>query len=172
MANSYVLPVIIALIAGGISFSGSISALWKLESTAEDKNIPLVRFLNFAILIAIIGFSVYILTLGKEREPRDILHLVFILFFLSVCYGFTLVFPALKKDAPLIIAFLNTFTGVGVTMLGFFYSNLMMIAGGILVGSVSIVLTLKMCKAMDRSFINLIIGELTGQRTSKEEKVT
>ena len=70
--------------------------------------------------------------------------------------------PIGGADMPVVISLLNSFTGIAAAMAGFIYQNQAMILGGIFVGSAGTILTVLMCKAMNRSLINVIIGSFGG----------
>jgi H+-translocating NAD(P) transhydrogenase subunit beta len=100
--------------------------------------------------------------------------------YLSVVYGILFVMPIGGADMPVVISLLNSFTGVAAAMGGFLYNNQVMLTGGILVGSAGTILTILMCRAMNRSLINVIVGRFrwgtgaTGDREciTKEAGIT
>jgi NAD(P) transhydrogenase subunit beta len=81
---------------------------------------------------------------------------------LSLVYGVMFVFPIGGADMPVVISLLNSFTGVAAAFGGFLYDNPVMLTGGILVGSAGTILTMLMCKAMNRSLKNVLIGSFGG----------
>jgi NAD(P) transhydrogenase subunit beta len=86
----------------------------------------------------------------------------FTLFAIAVIYGVLFVMPIGGADMPVVISLLNSFTGVAAAMGGFLYNNQAMLTGGILVGSAGTILTILMCKAMNRSLLNVIVGVFGG----------
>jgi NAD(P) transhydrogenase subunit beta len=72
------------------------------------------------------------------------------------------VFPIGGADMPVVISLLNSFTGVAAACAGFVYNNQAMLTGGILVGAAGTLLTILMCKAMNRSLLNVLIGSWGG----------
>nr|WP_262915118.1 NAD(P)(+) transhydrogenase (Re/Si-specific) subunit beta [Niabella ginsengisoli] len=80
-------------------------------------------------------------------------------------YGLLFVFPIGGADMPVVISLLNSFTGVAAACGGFLYDNKVMLTGGILVGAAGTLLTVLMCKAMNRSLANVLIGSFGGSKT-------
>jgi NAD(P) transhydrogenase subunit beta len=87
-----------------------------------------------------------------------ILFSLYLLGILSLTYGVLFVLPIGGADMPVVISLLNSFTGVAAAMGGFLYHNQAMLTGGILVGSAGTILTILMCKAMNRSLLNVVLG--------------
>ncbi len=83
---------------------------------------------------------------------------LYILFFGALAYGVLFVLPIGGADMPVVISLLNSFTGLAAALGGFLYGNMVMLTGGILVGSAGTILTLAMCKAMNRPLSNVIFG--------------
>ncbi len=73
--------------------------------------------------------------------------------------------PIGGADMPVVISLLNSFTGVAAACGGFLYDNKVMLTGGILVGAAGTLLTILMCKAMNRSLLNVLIGSFGGNKT-------
>jgi len=96
------------------------------------------------------------------QNPHDALELFYVMFGLSLLYGILFVLPIGGADMPVVISLLNSFTGVAAACAGFLYSNMVMLIGGILVGSAGTILTVVMCNAMNRSLMNVIFGSFGG----------
>src|SRR5690606_34498267 len=90
--------------------------------------------------------------------------LFYIIFTLALLYGVFFVFPIGGADMPVVISLLNSFTGVAAACGGFLYDNKVMLTGGILVGAAGTLLTVLMCKAMNRSLANVLIGSFGGNK--------
>jgi NAD(P) transhydrogenase subunit beta len=91
------------------------------------------------------------------------IYIPFILIgFFAFIYGVLFVMPIGGADMPVVISLLNSFTGVAAACGGFLYDNKAMLTGGILVGAAGTLLTILMCKAMNRSLINVLIGSFGG----------
>jgi NAD(P) transhydrogenase subunit beta len=87
---------------------------------------------------------------------------LYILLGLAVLYGVMFVIPIGGADMPVVISLLNSFTGLAAACGGFLYDNKAMLTGGILVGSAGTLLTIIMCKAMNRPLSNVIFGAFGG----------
>jgi len=161
MANGHVLAILLGLVIGTVSWAGSMIAFGKLDGRIGDLRVKAMKFVNLAIMAVIIGFVVYIMT-RDVTASAELTHLVIILFFISVVYGVLFVMPIGGADMPVVISLLNSFTGVAAAMGGFLYQNQAMLTGGILVGSAGTILTILMCRAMNRSLLNVIIGVFGG----------
>ena len=96
------------------------------------------------------------------RLAAELTPLIYIMFAIAVVYGVLFVMPIGGADMPVVISLLNSFTGVAAAMGGFLYNNQAMLTGGILVGSAGTILTILMCKAMNRSLLNVIVGVFGG----------
>ena len=150
--------ILLGLIIGTVSFAGSMVAWGKLDGRLKDFSFPGQHIINMLILLAILALSVY---LAINFSPA-IAWLFYVIFALSVVYGLFFVFPIGGADMPVVISLLNSFTGVAAACGGFLYDNKVMLTGGILVGAAGTLLTLLMCKAMNRSLVNVLIGSFGG----------
>ncbi len=92
----------------------------------------------------------------------------YVLFGLAILYGVLFVMPIGGADMPVVISLLNSFTGVAAACGGFLYDNSAMLTGGILVGAAGTLLTIMMCKAMNRSLLNVILGAFGGGAKTTE----
>ncbi len=161
MANGHVLAILLGLVIGSVSWAGSMIAFGKLDGRIGDMRIKAMKYVNLTILAVIIGFIIYIMTRDVQASS-ELTPLIIILFAIAVVYGVLFVMPIGGADMPVVISLLNSFTGVAAAMGGFLYHNQAMLTGGILVGSAGTILTILMCKAMNRSLLNVIIGVFGG----------
>jgi NAD(P) transhydrogenase subunit beta len=161
MANGHVLAILLGLMIGTVSWAGSMIAFGKLDGWIGDLRIKWMKFVNLAILAVLIGFIVFIMT-RKVGASTELIPFIYIIFSISVIYGVLFVMPIGGADMPVVISLLNSFTGVAAAMGGFLYNNQAMLTGGILVGSAGTILTVLMCKAMNRSLFNVIVGVFGG----------
>ena len=152
------------LIIGSVSFAGSIIAWGKLNGKIKDMSFKGQHLVNLAMLFALIVLSVYVI--GFELRSFSLLTnaplLFYLILFLALLYGIFFVMPIGGADMPVVISLLNSFTGVAAACGGFLYGNKVMLTGGILVGAAGTLLTILMCKAMNRSLKNVLIGSFGG----------
>ena len=161
MANGHVLAILLGLVIGTISWSGSMIAFGKLDGWIGDLRIKSMKYVNLTILAILVGFVVFIMT-RQVQSSAELTPLIYITFAIAVIYGVLFVMPIGGADMPVVISLLNSFTGVAAAMGGFLYNNQAMLTGGILVGSAGTILTVLMCKAMNRSLLNVIVGVFGG----------
>jgi NAD(P) transhydrogenase subunit beta len=161
MANGHVLAILLGLMIGTISWAGSMIAFGKLDGWIGDLRIKWMKYVNLTILAGLIGLIVFIMA-QKPGASAELMPFVYIIFAVAVVYGVLFVMPIGGADMPVVISLLNSFTGVAAAMGGFLYDNQAMLTGGILVGSAGTILTILMCKAMNRSLFNVIAGVFGG----------
>lgn len=146
------LVMLLGLLIGSVSFSGSIIAYGKLEGKIQDRVLPMNQVINMVMLGAIVVLIVYQMVSGSDPL------LFYILLGIALIYGVLFVMPIGGADMPVVISLLNSFTGMAAAFGGFLYGNKAMLTGGILVGSAGTILTILMCKAMNRSLTNVLLG--------------
>jgi NAD(P) transhydrogenase subunit beta len=156
------LIIVLGLIIGSISFAGSMIAWGKLNGKIKDFAFKGQHFFNIALLLVILALAVFFV--GWNNENATVIF--YIIFLLSLLYGLFFVFPIGGADMPVVISLLNSFTGVAAACGGFLYNNKVMLTGGILVGAAGTLLTILMCKAMNRSLTNVLIGSFGGSNAS------
>lgn len=161
MFSGEVLNILAGLVIGSVSFAGSMIAFGKLNGNIGDLRIKWLRYVNIGMLVVILGFIVFIMSLGTI-PPREAMVYVYLLLGISLFYGVLFVMPIGGADMPVVISLLNSFTGVAAATGGFLYDNQAMLTGGILVGSAGTILTILMCNAMNRSLFNVIVGVFGG----------
>ena len=162
MPKGEFLIIIIGMIIGSVSFAGSIIAWGKLSGKINDKSFGLQQMINIGLLIVIFGLAILAIISGGEYTTQ----MFYGVLVLSLLYGILFVLPIGGADMPVVISLLNSFTGVAAACGGFLYDNKVMLVGGILVGSAGTLLTMVMCKAMNRSLINVLIGNFGGGAAS------
>ncbi len=155
---------------GAITFSGSIIAFLKLRGLMSGSPItfPGQHLLNLLILISIIVLTYF---LCLNQSPNFFWSLIAI----SFLVGFLLIIPIGGADMPVVISMLNSYSGWAAAGIGFTLENTALIITGALVGSSGAILSYIMCKGMNRSFFNVILGgfggtDQTSSKTSREQK--
>ena len=181
ISMGHVLIILLGMAIGAISFSGSMVAWAKLNGKLNDYSFKGQHFLNlFILLLIIVGIGAMVLNItggfhvDAHIEPLSIRvvtaawipWLFYGILFLSLAYGIQFVLPIGGADMPVVISLLNSFTGVAAACGGFLYDNKVMLTGGILVGAAGTLLTILMCKAMNRSLINVLVGSFGGQHAA------
>jgi NAD(P) transhydrogenase subunit beta len=154
--TSSLLVTLLGMAVGNIAFTGSIIAYGKLDGKVPDWFSPVMKYINLTMLLIMIALIVVIMLPGINEDVARIL--VYCLFAEALIYGILFVMPIGGADMPVVISLLNSLTGIAAAMAGFIYSNQAMILGGILVGAAGTILTILMCRAMNRSLLNVIIG--------------
>lgn len=146
--------ILAGLIIGSVSFSGSIIALAKLNGTlSKSLRLPNYNTINNVFLLGVLVLAGVMIANGSSSTP-----MAYLLFALALAYGVLFVVPIGGADMPVVISLLNSFTGLAAAFGGFLYNNQVMLTGGILVGSAGTLLTIVMCKAMNRPLSNVIFG--------------
>ncbi|HAO47068.1 MAG TPA: NAD(P) transhydrogenase subunit beta, partial [Chitinophagaceae bacterium] len=149
-------------IIGTISYTGSIIAWGKLNGRVKDFSFKGQHIVNMIVLALTLAAAVF-----AYRSTIGGIYLPFILIGLfAFIYGILFVMPIGGADMPVVISLLNSFTGVAAACGGFLYDNKAMLTGGILVGAAGTLLTILMCKAMNRSLTNVLIGSFGGGATA------
>jgi NAD(P) transhydrogenase subunit beta len=153
-----IIIILAGLIIGSVSFAGSMIAWGKLNGKVKDFSFKGQHIFNILLLLVILGLATYLI--GWMPAGGNIIF--YIILALSLLYGIFFVFPIGGADMPVVISLLNSFTGVAAACGGFLYDNKVMLTGGILVGAAGTLLTILMCKAMNRSLLNVLIGSFGG----------
>lgn len=152
------LAIIVGTIIGSVSFAGSMIAWGKLNGKMKDISFRGQHSLNLIILVLVFTTAVY----AYFSSVQEVNIFFFITVGLAILYGVFFVLPIGGADMPVVISLLNSFTGVAAACAGFLYNNKAMLTGGILVGAAGTVLTILMCRAMNRSLKNVLIGSFGG----------
>ena len=184
MPGGEVLIILLGLIIGSVSFAGSVIAWGKLNGRIKDIAFKGQHLANLFFLLLILSGAIYLLStinsgikVSFDGEVTEHIKLHFLtaswvhglfyaIFILALVYGILFVLPIGGADMPVVISLLNSFTGVAAACGGLLYDNKAMLTGGILVGASGTLLTILMCKAMNRSLINVLVGSF-GSSASK-----
>ncbi len=150
--------ILCGLVIGSTSFSGSMIAYLKLNGNLKkDIRLPFYNIINTILIVGIIGLTIC-LAGGHIPDVNEFTFWAWILLAGATIYGIMFVLPIGGADMPVVISLLNSFTGMAAMFGGFLYDNMAMLTGGILVGSAGTILTVVMCRAMNRSLSNVIFG--------------
>ncbi|HSQ94535.1 MAG TPA: NAD(P)(+) transhydrogenase (Re/Si-specific) subunit beta, partial [Croceibacterium sp.] len=143
---------------GAITFSGSVIAFAKLNGNMSGAPIilPARHVINLGTLAAIVVLTGMFTASGHAGPGEN--NLFWIVVALSFALGFMLIIPIGGADMPVVVSMLNSYSGWAAAALGFTLENTTLIITGALVGSSGAILSYIMCKAMNRSFISVILG--------------
>jgi NAD(P) transhydrogenase subunit beta len=160
------LELFIGTFVGAITFSGSVIAFGKLSGKYKFRlfqgapvQFPGQHILNLALALAMLGFGLWFF-LTQEWTPFWIMTL------LAFILGVLIIIPIGGADMPVVVSMLNSYSGWAAAGIGFSLNNSMLIIAGSLVGSSGAILSYIMCKAMNRSFFNVILGGFGGEAAS------
>jgi len=146
--------ILITLVIGLITFSGSLVAYGKLQGivTGQPVTYPFQKTLNLLQLFVIVTGAIFLF-----MHPEHILW-AGVICAISFSLGILLVLPIGGADMPVVVALLNSYSGMAACAAGFALSNYALIVTGALVGASGMILTRIMCKAMNRSLTNVMFG--------------
>ncbi len=147
--------IAIAVLIGGVTFSGSLIAYGKLSEKLPGKPylFPGQNILNILLLIATVVFTVMI-----GMNPESTYWAIYAMIGISLVLGILFVIPIGGADMPVVIALLNSYSGLAACAAGFVILNNVLIVAGALVGASGLILTKIMCKAMNRSLGNVLFS--------------
>ena len=151
------ITVMLSILIGGITFTGSIVALMKLQGKLKKGQpilLPARHFITFGLLFASAAFGVIAVT----ATGTDSVLWVLLLAGSSLILGILLTIPIGGADMPVVVSLLNSYSGVAASMAGFVIGNPLLIIGGAMVGAAGLILTQIMCVAMNRSLLNVLVG--------------
>ncbi len=152
------IELVIGTFVGAITFSGSVIAFGKLSGNYKFRlfqGAPVVyprqHLTNLVLALAMLGFGVWFY-LTQEWTPFLIMSAI------AFVLGVLIIIPIGGADMPVVVSMLNSYSGWAAAGIGFSLNNAMLIIAGSLVGSSGAILSYIMCKAMNRSFISVILG--------------
>ncbi len=149
--------ILLSLLIGAVTFSGSFIAFGKLQGLITGRPItyPGRQAVNAVLLAVIVGFSAWGII-----DPVALPFWVVV--GVALLLGILMVIPIGGADMPVVISLLNSFSGLAASAAGFVIENTALIIGGALVGAAGFILTMLMCDAMNRSLWNVIVGGFGG----------
>ncbi len=142
---------------GAITFWGSLVAFGKLQGLTNDGSVryPGDQIVKVVLVIAILIFGYMMVIYPDSSIPYWLMVIV------ASVLGILFVIPIGGADMPVVVALLNSFSGLAAAAAGFILVNSVLIVAGTLVGASGIILTIVMCKAMNRSLVNVLFGTFT-----------
>jgi len=148
------ITIILSLFIGTITFTGSLIAFSKLQGIMRGAPIvlPLHQILNILLLLGTVTFGVM-----NVMDPEAQMW-AWLIIGAAAIFGITFVIPIGGADMPVVIALLNSYSGLAASATGFVLSNNVLIISGALVGASGLILTQLMCDAMNRSLANVLFG--------------
>ncbi len=146
--------IIVSVLIGAVTFTGSMVAFLKLDGKVSGQPITFKGQHLLNLLLLIVFFAASVLVFLDPSQGYYILILVVI----SLVLGILTVIPIGGADMPVVISLLNSYSGMAACATGFILSNNVLIVAGSLVGASGIILTQIMCKAMNRSLVNVLLG--------------
>jgi NAD(P) transhydrogenase subunit beta len=154
---SNLIELFIGTFVGAITFTGSIIAFGKLSGKLASKPLRFAgqHWFNLMLGVAMIGFGIAFM-LTQSWTP------FLIMIAIALLLGVLLILPIGGADMPVVVSMLNSYSGWAAAGIGFTLNNNMLIIAGSLVGSSGAILSYIMCKAMNRGFINVILGGFGG----------
>ena len=151
------ITVMLSILIGGITFTGSLIALFKLQGTLKNGQpilLPARHYITFGLLLASFAFG----GLAVAAAAPDSIVWVLSLAAVSLILGILLTIPIGGADMPVVVSLLNSYSGVAASMAGFVIGNPLLIIAGAMVGAAGLILTQIMCVAMNRSLLNVLVG--------------
>ncbi|MEO1483195.1 MAG: NAD(P)(+) transhydrogenase (Re/Si-specific) subunit beta [Myxococcota bacterium] len=148
----------LSALIGAVTFTGSVIAFFKLQGIVVPSGAvtsPIFKVLNLVFFLGSVGLLIASVATGFTELP-----LVWGLIGAALILGVTLTVPIGGADMPVVIALLNSYSGLAACATGFVLNNQLLIIAGSLVGASGIILTQIMCKAMNRTLTNVLFGGL------------
>ena len=157
----------LSLLIGAVTLTGSLVAYAKLQELMSGRPVtfPLQQWTNALTLLVIVALGIY-----QAITPTPLLWPFYAVVVLSLVLGVLVVLPIGGADMPVVIALLNSYSGLAAAMTGFVIGNNVLIISGALVGSSGIILSQIMCKAMNRSLTNVLFGAFGGTTAAGSAK--
>lgn len=156
------ITLLISVIIGSVTFTGSYIAFAKLNGTIKGQAITFKgqHAVNAILFVCLLAASFLML-----RDPQNDLYLIAVLV-IALLLGVLTVIPIGGADMPVVISLLNSYSGIAAAATGFVLNNQVLIITGALVGASGIILTQIMCKAMNRSLVSVLLGGFGQTSTS------
>ena len=169
--GTYGVTILLGTLIGGVTFSGSMIAFAKLQEimTGNPITYPGQNFVNALLFLGVIAIGAAALGVGGLTVSPVTLFYVFC--GVSLLLGVLLVIPIGGADMPVVISLLNSYSGLAASAAGFVIGNRVLIISGALVGASGLILTMLMCKGMNRSLANVAFGAFGGTANVDRSKI-
>ena len=166
---SAAIPIFLAVIIGGVTLTGSVLAYAKLAEKVQTRPVlfPFQRAVNAGLVLLVLLCGAIFCLHPASNYPIFLLLIV-----LSFVLGVLGVIPIGGADMPVVIALLNSYSGLAAAAAGFIIQNTVLIVAGCLVGASGVILTQIMCKAMNRSIFNVLFAGFGSPAAADDEAVT
>jgi NAD(P) transhydrogenase subunit beta len=154
ITTSTMVAIGLEVVLGFLTFTGSLIAAGKLQGIVRDR--PWIYKGQNIVNLTVLGSALVLVGLLVADPGNTILFPIII--GISLLFGFMMVIRIGGADMPTVISLLNSFAGLSASMMGFVLDNKLLIIAGALDGSSGLILSIIMCKAMNRSFTNVLFG--------------
>jgi NAD(P) transhydrogenase subunit beta len=164
--------IIAEIILGYLTFTGSLMAAGKLQELKWIPQRPVTYPLQNVTNLSLLGIAV-ICGIALIVSPAMLSFLFPVIIILALAFGVLLVIPIGGADMPTVISLLNSYAGLSAVAMGFVLDNKLLVTAGALDGSSGLILSIIMCRAMNRSFTNVLFGafgQAQSAATSAEDK--
>ena len=174
--------IVAEVILGFLTFTGSLMATGKLQGVSFIPQRPVTYPNQNAINVGLLGLAVLLglILIFWPTIPILSSFIFFLIICLALAFGVLLIIPIGGADMPTVISILNSYAGLSAVAMGFVIGNNLLITAGALDGSSGLILSIIMCRAMNRSFTNVLFGAFgqvqtaavgTEERSYKEESI-
>jgi len=167
--------IVVEIVLGYLTFTGSLMAAGKLQGIKwipqRPVTYPLQNVVNIGLLLSALSLGA-VLVLNPAATWSSAVFLLIIC--MALLFGVLLIIPIGGADMPTVISILNSYAGLSAVAMGFVLNNKLLITAGALDGSSGLILSIIMCKSMNRSFVNVLFGafgQVQVAKTSGEQKV-
>ena len=161
--------IIAEIILGYLTFTGSLMAAGKLQEIRWIPQRPVTYPLQNASNLSLLGIAI-VCGIALIFNPVALAFLFPVIIALALAFGILLVIPIGGADMPTVISLLNSYAGLSAVAMGFVLDNKLLVTAGALDGSSGLILSIIMCRAMNRSFTNVLFGAF-GQVQAKAPSV-
>ena len=164
------ITVPISILIGAATLTGSLVAYLKLtgKKMVHPVGAPLRHYFHAALALGILLLSLWLVA-GAESGSA-VFFAAFLLAIVASVLGVFLVMPIGGADMPVVVSLLNSYSGLAAASTGFVVGNLMLVVAGALVGAAGFILTRIMCKAMNRSLTNVLLGGISDDAQAEDAR--